>query len=413
MNRPDDLERDLVAWMRAVAPPRAPDHLAPAVLSRTRSTRPRATWLARLLEPAMHTQLSLRQVRILGLPALLVLVALIVLALSVGLVGLGSQLLSPRILPPPFGAAGNGLIAVNVDGSVGFLEPDGTGFRGLDLPFEGLSNVTFSRDGTRFAAWARTDLERPVDTELALIVAKADGSGAVDVDPSRRFTDPGVRLAWSPDGGRIAFSADRGRLYIVDVDARSVAVIETAGTARTDPTWSPDGRLAYRCQPPVGLRLCVMNADGTGEQVLPTSAGTEFAFQGSAWSPDGSRIAYYVDDVDGSGGWDVATLELGTNVERILTRSTAEHTIYPNWAVDGTHVMFTTAAGPGIVAADGSNLRILQQPDCGLVEPSPDGRFATCLLGDRLLLWPIAGGDPTELPLGRTASGFSWQRVAP
>lgn len=413
MNRPNDLERDLATWMATVAPRRAPDHLAPSVSERTRSIRPRPGWLAHLLEPPMQTQLQLAQRRVFGVPAMLLLVALLAAAVIAGTVAIGSQLFGQRSLPPPFGVADNGLVAFEINGAISLVRPDGTLLRQLELPFDGLSGTTFSRDGTRFAAWSTTDPGRPEGTELALVVANADGSGAFDVDPANRFSDPGVRIAWSPDGREIAFNADRGQLYVADLSAGTIQSIGAAGTARQDPAWSPDGRLAYRCQPPEGLRLCVMSADGTGEQMLPTSPGTVYAFQGSSWSPDGGRIAYYVDDVDGTGGWDVATLDLATKTERILTRETAVHTIYPVWAPDGGHVLFLTESGPGIVRDDGSGLRILDDRSCvGLVEPSPDGRFVTCLRRDGVLLWPTDGGEPTSIPLEGSASGFSWQRVS-
>jgi Tol biopolymer transport system component len=360
----------------------------------------------------MQTQLHLAQRRVFGVPAMLILVALLVAAVIAGTVAIGSQLSRQRSLPPPFGVADNGLLAVEIDGTISLVRPDGTVLRQLELPFDGLSGTTFSRDGARLAAWSMTDPGRVAGTELALIVANADGSGAVDVDPANRFSNPGVRIAWSPDGRQIAFSADAGRLYVADLAAGTIRSIGAAGTARQDPAWSPDGRLAYRCQPPEGLRLCVMNADGTGERILPTSPGTDYAFQGSTWSPDGGRIAYYIDDVDGTGGWDVATLDLATGTERILTRDTAAHTIYPVWAPDGGHVIFLTQYGPGVVRDDGSGLRILENRSCVGLEPSPDGRFVTCLETDSVLLWPIAGGEPTSIPLGGAGSGFSWQRVS-
>ena len=125
MNASHDIERDLARWMEAVAPSRAPDNLGPGIVERTRSLRPRPGWLARLMEPPMQTQLSLRNYFGLGRSGRLILVGLLILALTVGGVVVGSQLLRERPLPPPFGLAGNGLLASYIDGEIVLMEPDG------------------------------------------------------------------------------------------------------------------------------------------------------------------------------------------------------------------------------------------------------------------------------------------------
>ena len=151
MNATHDLERDLSRWMEAVTPSRAPDHVAPAIVARTRAMRPRARWLARLLEPPMQTQLSLGRALGFGRSARPILAVLLVLLVLAGVLYVGSQLLKQQALPPPFGVAGNGLIAVEVDGAIVTLNPDGSNRRELALTFGDLSAMTFSRDGTRFA----------------------------------------------------------------------------------------------------------------------------------------------------------------------------------------------------------------------------------------------------------------------
>ena len=184
---------------------------------------------------------------------------------------------------------------------------------------------------------------------------------------------------------------------------------------RRDPAWGPDGRLAFRCTLTDGaLHLCVMSSDFGTEQVLETSVGSEHAFQAPSWSHDGSSIAYQVDDtVDlpaGAGaGWDVATIDVATGVERILTRGFADHTILPIWSPDDRHVLFLTGSGPGVVRSDGTGLRVFDG-SCEWIEPSPDGAFVTCLMGDQIALYPIAGGQPTVIELEGRAGSVNWQR---
>jgi Tol biopolymer transport system component len=354
----------------------------------------------------MQSQLSVGARRAFGRPALVFLVALIVLVLIAGAITIGSQLLPRPQLPPPFGVATNGLIAADVGGQIVVMEPDGSDARPLDLPFTELSQVSFSRDGTRFAAFAKNDPAARFDAQL--IVANADGTGAYSLGPEVGIPEDRSRIAWSPDDRRLLFSSS-GTLYLAELDARTVETFGAEDVARRDPTWSPDARIAYQCLRADGtLHLCVMDGDRTGEQVMVTSPGTLYAFQGSSWSPDGRSIAYQIDAVDGSGGWDIAALELATGKETILTNGTPEHTIYPSWNPDGRYVLFIS----GFVSADGKDVQSFGQGGCNWVEPSADGTVVTCITNDGLTLWPIAGGEPRLIPLDSTPTSVSWQRVA-
>ncbi len=413
MNASHDIERDLARWMEAVAPSRAPDNLAPAILERTGSLRPRPGWFARLMEPPMQTQLSLRNYFGLGRSGRLILIGLLILALTVGGVLVGSQLLRERPLPPPFGLAGNGLIGSYVDGEIVLVEPDGSNVRRLALPFEGITGTSFSRDGTRIAAWTTSGNQK------SLIVANADGSAAFEVDGAKLVGDPGG-IDWSPDARRLAFSASGDRLFVADIDARTVSELgrDESIEYRRDPAWAPDGRLAYKCMTADRVpSLCVASADFKVEQVLQTSAGTDYAFQEPSWSHDGKSIAYQVDDAidppPGAGiGWDVATIDVATGNEKILTRGYANHTILPVWSPDDRHVLFLTGSGPGVVRSDGTGLRVLGQTSCVSIEPSPDGALAACPSGDEVVLYPIeAGGQPTVIELGGPVEFVNWQRV--
>jgi Tol biopolymer transport system component len=413
MNAPYDIERDLTQWMAAVVPTRAPDNLAPSVVASTRSMRPRPGWLARLKEPPMQAQLSLRNHLAPGRSVRLVLVALVILALLAGGIIVGSRLLRQQALPPPFGVAGNGAMAVDVGGEILLTDADGSSMRPLDLPFGAVSGSSFSRDGTRIAAWA----SRPGG--MSLVVVNADGSGPVEIDPSTLVTDPGFRIAWSPDDRRLAMSGSGDRLFVADIAARSLreVAVDPTITRRQDPNWSPNGQVAYRCQQgSAELHLCVMSADFTTERVLATSPGTEWAFQAPSWSHDGRSIAYQVDDVIDHArpnfGWDIATIDVATGVERVLTRGFTEHAILPLWSPDNQHVLFGTEAGVGIVRSDGTGLRVFGSHGCEWAEPSPDGAFATCVVGDQVYLYPIDGGPPIVINLGRAATSVSWQRLA-
>lgn len=416
MNASHDIERDLARWMEVVAPSRAPDMLAPSILERTSSLRPRPGWLVRLLEPPMQTQLSLRNYLGFGRSPRLILVGLLILVLAVGGVIVGSQLIRQHPLPPPFGLAGNGLLAAEVNGSIMVMEPDGSNIRPITLPFNGVTAATFSRDGTMIAAWATPDA---VGSQKSLIVANADGSGAFEVDPAKLISEPGG-IDWSSDGRRLAFSASDQLLFVADINARTIGEVgRDHSIARKDPAWAPDGRLAYKCTTSDGApHLCVLSVDLEVEQMVQASAGTDYAFQEPSWSHDGRSIAYQVDDAidppPGAGpGWDVVTIDVASGTERVLTRGFADHTILPAWSPDDQYLVFLTEGGPGVVRSDGTGLRVLGQASCKGIGPSPDGAFATCPSGNQVLLFPIEGGrQPTVIEVGGPVEFVNWQRVA-
>jgi Tol biopolymer transport system component len=417
MNAPYDIERDLTRWMAAVVPTRAPDNLAPSIVTRTRSMRPNPAWLARLKEPPMQTQLSLRNYLGFGRSLRPILVAVLILALVAGGIIVGSRLLRQQSLPPPFGLAGNGLIATDVGGTIVVMRPDGSDAHQLELPFDGLAQMTFSRDGTRLASWWTPDPVNP--GQVSLMVANADGSAAVEIGTSRQSSEGLSRIDWSPDDRSLAFSNIEDRLFVANVDARTVRELgpDDRITRRRDPVWSPNGQLAYRCETTDAvLHLCVMDPAFQTERILTTSPGTEWAFQHSSWSHDGKFIAYYVNDVidqpKSTPGFDVAILDLATEKERVLTRGFVPHAILPVFSPDDGHVLFMTETGPGVVRTDGTGLNVFGRESCQAVEPSPDGQFVTCLLGQQVVLYPIDGGAPTTLALDRQATSVAWQRVS-
>ncbi|HYT78713.1 MAG TPA: hypothetical protein VEQ37_05575 [Actinomycetota bacterium] len=218
----------------------------------------------------------------------------------------------------------------------------------------------------------------------------ADGTGL-----TRLTRSPGLDIdaTWSPDGTQIAFRRERdevSEIWLMNADGTDQHRL-AFGIA---PVWSPDGsRIAYGA-PGFPGGISIMNADGSGQHLLPHTDGGEYP----SWSPDGKRIAFnsnlssdhvmYIVDVDGSHLVDLSRVGEGWQVDwspdgrSILFTSHRDHAdnytdIYvmrpdgsgvkrlthdraytPAWSPDGSHIVFS-APGLFVMRADGSGMTSL------------------------------------------------------
>ena len=120
-------------------------------------------------------------------------------------------------------------------------------------------------------------------------MSEADGSGLTKLaEDGESMSHP----AWSPDGRRIAFARDEDygpgpgpvRIYTISpdgTDLREVIEFRTGDYPWSQSlSWSPDGSEIW-------LGSSVIAADGSAIRMLPEGPP---GF--SAWSPDGSRVAF-------------------------------------------------------------------------------------------------------------------------
>ncbi len=99
--------------------------------------------------------------------------------------------------------------------------------------------------------------------------------------------------------GRLVIAAPSGELLIADGGSIDVAVAAKEGTRVAQPTWGPDGSLAYTHLEPSASAVVVLDATGREIQRIETP----FAPFYLSWSPDGGLIG-----ILGPGG---AGVELG------------------------------------------------------------------------------------------------------
>lgn len=302
------------------------------VLQRTAEIRQRPAWtyLGRWL-PMVDVVRRPVPWRSIGLVALL---AGLVLALLAALIA-GSQ----RRVPAPFGLARAGLVAYAADGDIYTVNPTTAITTAVVTGPEKDDSPQWSRDGMTFAflraaegsaGKSRLYVARADGTELRLltpeaititglygfspdggeilltvnssgarqvIVARADGSGLRVLDVGTTHVTAGdAGPSWRPpDGDEILFLEDDLSLHVLDLETAVVRPIVGPLDVRHrgTPKWSPDGsRIAYiawRDSPDMSAQVHIVDADGTGDRILPTPPGPVWqAFR--SWSNDGTRV---------------------------------------------------------------------------------------------------------------------------
>lgn len=155
-----------------------------------------------------------------------------------------------------------------------------------------------------------------------------------------RTLDPGIAhvddVTISPDGTKIVYWGadtarnDGGRLFSLPTDGSGSAVPLTEQAGDADPVWSPNGdMIVFRRRTPDGWsRICVMNADGSGEQSLTQGPWIE---QDPTWSPDGAWIAFKSNRNGRLPGDQVWVMDRSGNGLRQLGHSVAGTAEAPAW----------------------------------------------------------------------------------
>jgi dipeptidyl aminopeptidase/acylaminoacyl peptidase len=444
----DEFERRVASWLRDDAPDAEPAGLLRTVLARTATTRRRPGWAARSggmpsvgVErwPAVRLPYATR----------LLAVAAVVATLVGGLVVAGSM----RPLPAPTGPARAGVIAADSEGDIVIFDADGSHRRNLTSSPDLDTSPTFSPDGTMIAYWSAPDLGQPA----SLWVMNADGSAQHNVTGSNDFEgNEGFQAAWAPDSRHLAFSVgdyfSSMQLYVVNADGTDLHPVGSGSLSRSDPAWSPDGRLiafrghtigvlpdAYPPDPAIGVY--VIAPDGTGQVKVSRSAraggtpnlfGGPYAGTAPSWSPDGRSLLFATGAADHH---TLAIASLDGKTERAIMLPAGDD-LLPIFSPDGLQIAFETYSASAsqvtayVVNTDGTGLHAVTATGLAPLNPifwSPDGQRVVTYgtYNEAIELVPansVAAAPPLPTisivlgappPIGVEVERASWQRLAP
>ena len=243
---------------------------------------------------------------------------------------------------------------------------------------------------------------------------------------------------WSPDGTKIVFSRTQDgsqEIWTMNANGTNQTKLTSTGNGLCDdngaaatfsenPSWSPDGTkiifTSDRSTTAVNEDLWIMNANGSGQTKLFGAPGTQESE--AVFSPDGTTIAYQLEQVDSSGSAISGEIWLlnsdGTNPRRLTTSAAGNYDENLAWSPDGQKIAFTqntttTGDAVAIINANGTGRAILA-PSGERPSFSPDGtKIAYGTSADAIGIMNPDGTGQTTVPLGTLTSNGqpNWQPV--
>jgi len=271
------------------------------------------------------------------------------------------------------------------------------------------------------------------------LLAVARGWQIELVDATGRSTGTSVGTyafdpTWSPDGSRVAFWNQDGNRYWVEVldpvtgqlttfpsvSPQAMPLDVSTGVFGRSIQWSPDGgRLLMEVEAGVPVLYEANLADAS---IHPLTRTGEQGF--AAWSPDGSRLAYWA-AVPFMHDWSLYLAQPdGSQPRKLIDRiggfQLAEPSAFPIWTPDSRSVLLVVREaetdGPTAVVrvdvASGAESDVAEWPVAAVVQLSPDGASLAAVVPsaswpNRLVVLDLDGSALHEVARD-VCGGFGW-----
>jgi len=195
------------------------------------------------------------------------------------------------------------LVNFTESGITGFryaiVNADGSGYRELDLG-RPADYAGWRPDGRHIVFRGQLD-----DGKAGIFIADADGTNIRQLPIESVDMVDFENLGWSPDGKHLSFMSAgevlgtelRWQSAIADIDANGEMTdlrplrLDFDSTAERQPAWSPDSsRLALLIDQLPNRQVGIVNADGSGYQLVGPQTSASKNILGYNWSPDGKTL---------------------------------------------------------------------------------------------------------------------------
>jgi Tol biopolymer transport system component len=212
------------------------------------------------------------------------------------------------------------------------MSPDGSEYHRIVTSPETEALPDWSPDGQTLLFTRRSAGTSAVSS---LWTVRADGSELHEISAGMGDSFGG---RWSPDGLWVVFrTGDYGASNIVVMRADG-AGRHTVGAPEVDdaysvPTWSVDGRIAFKRTSPATIGIWMMKPDGSELTRMTRGDDSE-----PRWSPDGTRLVFSRQTVLGSSVENALIVMDPNGSLRQITGASIDRA--PTWSPDGQFIIF-------------------------------------------------------------------------
>jgi TolB protein len=247
------------------------------------------------------------------------------------------------------GLAGGKIVYAGVDPQDGqsdvyVVKADGSGKTNLTDDDAARKDVSpeLSRDGSSIVF-----VRHAAQGGTRLMIVKANGSGLMDVTPTKSEVGTIAEPSWSPDGNQIVFASNAdGNFELYTLDLRTSATSQLTRTLapvqNLDPAWSPTGKAIVFSRSGLAstsgaASLYQLRLGATAPARLTKTTGIDGDVD-PVYSPDGRQIAFSSDRI---GNDDVFLLDLLSFSVTKLT-ATKDRDVQPSFAPDGSALVYVS-----------------------------------------------------------------------